>query len=229
MKQKVIVYNADGNSIRYRTTGLEQAREHVFLGKHRSDEYGNHEVEFVLCISGVYLAEKWRRADYAQNESFLNDLENHAVHFKENVLENDNLYPNLMVLEIFRRTGTEQQQKMLHGRRERIIRHREQERERAKEESLRKEEMQKQKHEEEYLKAVDDFKAGNAIPTEWVVEMARRNGIRLHPKTIHDICHHCGRISKGFLHVKDRKRNFEGVFKVVNALSDKLDAAEPFA
>lgn len=32
MKQKVIVYNADGNSIRYRTTGLEQAREHVSSG-----------------------------------------------------------------------------------------------------------------------------------------------------------------------------------------------------
>lgn len=227
MKQKVIVYNADGNSIRYRMTELEQVREHVFLGKRRSDTCGNLDVELVLCIKGVYFLEAVRAESSVRNESLLDNLEELSHNFMETVLEDEKFYPGYIILELFKHTGTREQLEILLERREKIIRLRKEEEEirRRNYEQKRRQEKERleQKHEEDYRKAVETFKAGGHIRPEWIMEMAARCGIRLHPKTIHNIHRHCTLASVKSLSVNDKKRDYSGVFTAIRKIAEKLN------
>ena len=139
MRQKVIVYKSDGNAIRERVTELEPKREHVFFGKRHEAGCGQDDVEIVLCVEGTYFVEAYRLESSLQ-DSLLDALEEYAVHFKSRILSDERIYPSLVMLEVFRRHGTEEEASILLRRKERILREREEEEEERRQERKRKNE-----------------------------------------------------------------------------------------
>lgn len=222
MRQKVIVYKSDGNAIRERVTELEPKREHVFFGKRHEAGCGQDDVEIVLCVEGTYFVEAYRLESSLQ-DSLLDALEEYAVHFKSRILSDERIYPSLVMLEVFRRHGTEEETSILLRRKERILREREEEEEKRRQERKRKKEEAERQHETDYARSVETFRSGKSIAPEWLVEMAGRNGVKLHPKTVHNLYSHCKAVSICGISVTDRKRSYQGVFNAIRSLQEKLN------
>lgn len=217
----MIVYKPDGNSIRELMMELEPKREHVFFGKRHAGTCNQSDVEIVLRVEGSYFVET-RCPEQSVPDELLDRMEDYARHFKERVLSNERLYPNLIILEIFKRYGTGEELECLLRRKVVILKEREETEKKKRLILQRREEEQKQRFEIDYAEAVNTFMAGGHIKPEWLLEMARRTGVRLHPRTLHNLCHYCWTVSTGSINIKDRKHSYKGVFNAIRKVRENV-------
>ena len=221
MKQKVISYKKDGNSLKQSYMELEQMSSHVYVANRETTHY-EVDLSLVFEINGIYFVNCRCRESILQKEGNLEKAEWLALNYMQDVMTDERVYPTLLILELFRQAGTEEQVNKLITRRENILKAREDRKRKEMEKRKQEKEQQALAHEKEYQDAVSQFLHGEFIDTGFVTEMLRRNTIKIHPRTLCNLQNYCSKISTGSIRIRDKKRSYDGVFSAIKELHQKL-------
>lgn len=221
MKQKVISYKKDGNSIKQTYMELEQKTPHVYAANREVTGMGT-EIDLIMEINGIYFVNCHCTEERLLKEDNLNKAEQYALTFLQSTLNDESVYPSLLILELFRQAGTEEQVELLMKRREQVLKRRKEKELQYLEKKKREKEEQERVYEEKYQDAVRKFLSGEYVNSGYAVEMLRRNKINAHPRTLCNLQNYCSQISTGSIRITNKKRSFDGVFAVVKELHQKL-------
>lgn len=221
MKQKVISYKKDGNSIKQGYMELEQKSAHVYTSNRKDSVFGV-DLNLVFEVNGVYFMNGHCTKETLLKEGNLDKAEQFAVNYMQGVMDDQAAYPNLLMLEVFRQAGTKEQVELLINRRKEILQRREEKERQYFEKRKREKEEASRLHEEEYQDAVRKFLNGEYVQPGYVVEMLRRSAIKVHPRTLCNLQNHCSEVSTGSIRIRNKKRSYNGVFTAVKELRQKL-------
>lgn len=221
MKQKVISYKKDGNSIKQGYMELEQKSAHVYTSNRKDSEFGA-DLNLVFEVNGVYFMNGHCTKETLLKEGNLDKAEQFAENYMQGVMDDQAAYPNLLMLEVFRQAGTKEQAELLIIRRKEILQRREEKERQYFEKRKREKEEEARANEQAYQNAVQKFQAGEYVSSSYIIEMLRRNGIKVHPRTLCNLQNYCNEISSGPIRIKNKKRSYDGVFAVVKELKKKL-------
>lgn len=221
MKQKVISYKKDGNSIKQSYMELEQMATHVYVAN-RKDTHSGVDLDLVFEVNGVYFMNSHCTEDTLLKEGNLDKAERFAQTCMQTIIADTEAYPNLLMLEVFRQAGTAEQVELLMKRRKDILERREEKERQYLEKKKQEKEEKARAYEEEYQDAVRKLLNGEYVQPGYVVEMLRRSAIKVHPRTLCNLQNHCSEVSTGSIRIRNKKRSYDGVFAAVKEFRQKL-------
>lgn len=221
MKQKVISYKKDGNSLKQTYMELEQKTPHVYAANHEVTDMRT-EIDLVMEINGIYLVNCDCTEERLLKEGNLDRAEQFALTFLQSTLNDESVYPSLLILELFRQTGTKEQVELLVKRREQVLKWRKEKEQQYLEKKKREKEEQERIYEEKYKDAVRKFLSGEYINPCYAVEMFRRNNMNVHPRTLCNLQNYCSQVSTRSIRIMNKKRFYDGVFAAIKELHQKL-------
>lgn len=221
MKQKVISYKKDGNSIKQTYMELEQKAPHVYTANREITGMGT-EIDLIYEINGIYFVNCHCTEERLLKEGNLDQAEQYALTFLQNTLNDESVYPSLLILELFRQAGTKEQVEFLEKRREQVLERRKEKEQQYLEKKKREKEEQERIYEEKYRDAVRKFLNGEYVNPCYAVEMFRRNNMNVHPRTLCNLQNYCSQVSTGSIRITNKKRSYDGVFAAIKELHLKL-------
>lgn len=167
MKQKVISYKKDGNSLKQSYMELEQMSAHVYVANRETTHFGV-DLNLMFEINGIYFVNCRCRESVLQKEGNLDKAEQLALTYMQDVMTNEQVYPTLLILELFRQAGTEEQVNKLIARRENILKGRENRKHKEMEKRKQEKAQQALAYEKKYQDAVNQFLNGQLVSPEFV-------------------------------------------------------------
>lgn len=221
MKQKVISYKKDGNSLKQSYMELEQMSAHVYVANRKTSNFGV-DLNLIFEINGIYFVNCRCPESVLQKEGNLDKAEQLSLSYMQNVMTDEQMYPTLLILELFRQAGTEEQVNKLIARRENILKDREDRKRKEIEKRRLEKEQQALTYEKKYQDAVSQFLNGQLISPEFAVEMLRRTQIKVHPRTLCNLQSYCSLVGINSIRVRNKNRSYDGVFVIIRELSQKL-------
>lgn len=221
MKQKVISYKKEGNSLKQSYMELEQMSAHVYVANRASTRFGV-ELDLVFEVNGIYFVNCHCGEETFQKEGNPEKAEQSALTFLQTFTADETAFPNLLMLEVFKLAGTEEQVEVLLKRRENILKQRRVREQQYLEKKQREKEEASRAYEEEYQNAVRKFLNGEYVKSGYAAEMLRRSAIKVHPRTLCNLQNHCSEVSTSSIRINNKKRSYDGVFMAVKELRQKL-------
>lgn len=221
MRQKVISYKKDGNSIKQTYMELEQKTPHVYAANREVTGMGT-EIDLVMEINGIYFVNCHCTEERLLKEGNLDKAEQLAQVYMQITIDDEETYPSLLILELFRQAGTKEQVELLVKRREQVLNRRKEKEQQYLEKKKREKEEQERIYEEKYKDAVRKFLSGEYVNPCYAVEMFRRNNMNVHPRTLCNLQNYCSQVSTGSIRIMNKKRSYDGVFAAIKELHLKL-------